>query len=123
MAVIQHNEAPHDNTTQDNTTRQHKPHTKGTRKSQCCPVSGYPSRAKEIQLPTKSGTMRTFLQIRKEMKVTESAPEPAVFTEAERKAQHIEHIWIKASIPVISQKNCGENQNALRQLQKLAKTL
>jgi len=42
------------------------------------------------------------------MKVTESAPEPAVFTEAERKAQHIEHIWIKASIPVISQKKIVE---------------
>ena len=104
-----------------------KPHTttkKGTRKSQCCPVFGYPSRAKEIQLPTKSDTMRTFLQIRKEMKVTESAPEPAVSTVAGRTAQHIEHIWIKASNPGdITQKNCGENQNVLQQLQKLAKTV
>nr|XP_047139230.1 uncharacterized protein LOC124815108 [Hydra vulgaris] len=70
---------------------------KPTRKSQWCPVFGYPSRAKETQLPTKLDTMRTFLQIRQEMKVTDSAPDPAALTVAERTAQHIEHIWIKAS--------------------------
>jgi len=40
--------------------------------------------------------------------VTDSAPDPAVSTVAERTAQHIEHIWIKASIPVISHKRIVE---------------
>jgi hypothetical protein len=79
-----------------------------TRKSNCCPVFGFPAEMRENQLPTYGDIMKNFLSFRHAMKPNDTCKEPTVVDVAMKLAPIIEKLWHKASLPIISHKRVVE---------------
>ena len=74
-----------------------------TRKSERCPVFGYPAHLSDCKLPTYSDVIKNFLFIRHELRSnSEAAKEPTVSEIAVILSRKIEAIWAKASLPTVS---------------------
>jgi len=79
------------------------PKTRNTRKSERCPVFGYPANFSDCKLPTYGDVMKTYLLIRQELRSTSDVTkEPTVTEIAVILSKKIEDIWAKASLPTVS---------------------
>lgn len=74
-----------------------------TRKETFCVVFGAPKKLSEHILPTYGDVIRHFLWIRYQLKLT-SKKEPNASEITKLVAQSLKELWIKASLPVLSDK-------------------
>ena len=88
-----------------------------------CPVFGVPSEMSANMLPTKFDVMKEYLLRQQRLKNSPTTKEPTFAEIAACVAQHVENLWRKASIPVISPESAGEIETLSRQLSEYYETL
>ena len=75
-----------------------------TRKQLRCPIFGAPKKltVDDVMLPTYYDVMKYDIWVKHHLKPTECSKDPTVTEISEQIAATIEHLWYKASVPIVS---------------------
>jgi hypothetical protein len=73
-----------------------------TRAQSACPIFGAPASISENMLPDHTAVMRDYQSVRQMLQKDGRSKEPNIHEIIEHVAAHVQSVWLKASIPVLS---------------------